>query len=579
MLDGLPNGSYELHLSGPGGLTDLGGNPLVGNDPSGDYVIPFSVQGPDRGISGNMTDGYRMISQAGQGVPQDIGVLFPDELQASIEILRYSQSGTGPGSSSTQDDYVIQVLQNQQYSFQLIGADLPAGTEVTVTDAAGQPIPLLTTGDGNLYFGTLNAGTYTVSVGGWPSGGSASVAYKLVMRLDGEQDNAPPLVDGPAPALQISLAPAGPISGEIPTGDGGGSGASTGGGTGSGSSTGDGGGSGASTGGGPVIGGPVNIVSTGGGPVSGPLPSGEGPSIGGGSTAAGSSGGGSAAAGSVASESAAASPGAVPALNLAQNAAMVGLSGLGMNPLGGAGSQTSVAASPAIQVALSAPSAAAPVVDRFAVSLVTLTSMISTDREGEGIVSVDVPQAARSEVADQAGSSARSDATDDRPGPAIEVASVGRQERGTDAAAGLTPDERPPGMAMTIDPAATGLVGSPASGAGVTEQGAPIEGPPPPRRVAATAADVEERGPRTGTWAARLVIAGAIVTAAFRAGGPIRGLQWRKRAGVGARRSDGPIAHPPHVGPALAQPASRAGAPDGLARRCPHGSTVALPVR
>ena len=45
MLDGLPNGSYTLHLSGPGGLTDLGGNPLPGNDPSGDYVIPFTVAG------------------------------------------------------------------------------------------------------------------------------------------------------------------------------------------------------------------------------------------------------------------------------------------------------------------------------------------------------------------------------------------------------------------------------------------------------------------------------------------------------------------------------------------------------
>ena len=46
MLDGLANGSYALHLSGPGGLTDFGGNPLVGNDPSGDDVIPFTSRGP-----------------------------------------------------------------------------------------------------------------------------------------------------------------------------------------------------------------------------------------------------------------------------------------------------------------------------------------------------------------------------------------------------------------------------------------------------------------------------------------------------------------------------------------------------
>ncbi len=142
MLDGLPDGSFTLHLSGPGGLTDLGGNPLAGNDPSGDYVIPFSVQGPDRGIEGDNANGYWMISRAGQGVAQDIGVLFPDELQAGVDIVRYPTSATGPGASSTQDSYVIQVLENMQYSFQLIGDDLPAGTQVTLTDSSGQSIPL-----------------------------------------------------------------------------------------------------------------------------------------------------------------------------------------------------------------------------------------------------------------------------------------------------------------------------------------------------------------------------------------------------------------------------------------------------
>ena len=143
MLDGLANGSYALHLSGPGGLTDLGGNPLVGNDPSGDYVIPFQVQGPDRGISGNMTDGYTVDSQAGHGVTQDLGVLFPDELQAGVTIIRGPEPGTSPASSSTQDEYVIQLLQNQYYSFTLSGDDLPAEYQVTLTNASGQAIPLL----------------------------------------------------------------------------------------------------------------------------------------------------------------------------------------------------------------------------------------------------------------------------------------------------------------------------------------------------------------------------------------------------------------------------------------------------
>ncbi len=49
MIDALPNGAYTLHLSGPNGLTDLAGNPLVGNDPAtGDYLVPFTVNGPAR---------------------------------------------------------------------------------------------------------------------------------------------------------------------------------------------------------------------------------------------------------------------------------------------------------------------------------------------------------------------------------------------------------------------------------------------------------------------------------------------------------------------------------------------------
>src|SRR5205814_9612813 len=41
MVDALPRGSYELHLSGPLGLTDLAGNRLASNDPSGDQVTRF----------------------------------------------------------------------------------------------------------------------------------------------------------------------------------------------------------------------------------------------------------------------------------------------------------------------------------------------------------------------------------------------------------------------------------------------------------------------------------------------------------------------------------------------------------
>ena len=48
-----------------------------------------------------MTDGYTVVSQAGQGVPQDLGVLFPDELQAGVTVIRGPESGTSPAPATT----------------------------------------------------------------------------------------------------------------------------------------------------------------------------------------------------------------------------------------------------------------------------------------------------------------------------------------------------------------------------------------------------------------------------------------------------------------------------------------------
>jgi methionine-rich copper-binding protein CopC len=205
MLDGLINGQYTLHLSGPGGLTDLAGNPLVSNDPSGDDVIPFQVEGPDLGISGDRTDGYTVLSKAGQGNPQTLGVLFPDALQASVTVIRGPMSTPSPTSPSTADEYVIQLLQNQEYSFTLSGNDLSEGVQVTVTDALGHDVPLLASNSGLVFFAPIEAGTYTITVGGWNASQSASVSYRLTIHLVGQQDNASPLVDGPSPALQLRL--------------------------------------------------------------------------------------------------------------------------------------------------------------------------------------------------------------------------------------------------------------------------------------------------------------------------------------------------------------------------------------
>jgi methionine-rich copper-binding protein CopC len=205
MLDGLINGQYTLHLSGSGGLTDLAGNPLASNDPSDDDVIPFQVEGPDLGISGDRTDGYTVLSTAGQGNPQTLGVLFPDALQASVTVIRGPMSAPSPTTPSTADEYAIQLLQNQEYSFTLSGDDLPEGVQVTVTDALGHDVPLLASNSGLVFFAPIEAGTYTITVGGWNASQSASISYRLTIHLVGQQDNASPLVNGPSPALQLRL--------------------------------------------------------------------------------------------------------------------------------------------------------------------------------------------------------------------------------------------------------------------------------------------------------------------------------------------------------------------------------------
>ncbi len=158
-----------------------------------------------------MTDGYTVVSQAGQGVPQDLGVLFPDELQAGVTVIRGPEPGTSPASATTEDDYVIQLLQSQDYSFTL---ERRRSAGRSSGDGDGMPRVRRShcslSSDGQVFFAPLVAGTYTVAVGGWTAGQSASVSYQLTIDLVGQQDDAPPLVDGPAPLLQIHLDGIGP---------------------------------------------------------------------------------------------------------------------------------------------------------------------------------------------------------------------------------------------------------------------------------------------------------------------------------------------------------------------------------
>jgi len=501
MLDGLDNGQYDLHLSGPGGLTDLAGNALVGNDPSGDEVIPFQVQGLDRGISGNITDGYTVQSQAGQGVPQDLGVLFPLELQAGVTVIRGPESGTSPASSPTADEYVIQLLQNQEYSFTLSGDNLPDGVQVTLSDASGQPVPLLTSNDGLVKFAPLSVGTYTVGVGGWTAGSSNRISYQLTIDLLGQQDNAPPLVDGPAPLLQIHLDGVGGNVGPIATGGSGGSNSTGAGATGEGGSVGSG----------------------NGGPLSVSLP---------GATGSG----------------------------LAHDGPVGSLASLGVSPLGGVGGESGPGASASsIQVALGLPTT--PVFNGL-VSLITMTQMSSLNREGEGInVAVNPLEQPVSEASD---------------GPRLDLpvevaATIDRPD---------SPDHGPP----AIEPGVRAGLPVPvrlAAQSGLTSNEPVPLGREIPSSAAEAVADPAEPEPVARIGVTRLVITGAIVSAAFWGRRAIRDLKWRRRACAEQPRSAGPIGRRlshggklgtrPHVGIGCALP-------HGLRRAVQTAGSSRIPV-
>jgi hypothetical protein len=212
MLDALPNGVNELHLSGSLGLTGFGGNPLLGNDPnnpSADYVARFTVVSAPRGTGGNPLLWTGQEPNDSPDAPQDLGVLFPSELVAGVTI----QGSLTPDALGNADvDYFrIQVLQNQLYNFDLTGPSdpltgptpAPEGLQMVVTDASGTPIVPLSQVGQNSLTAVLEPGTYYIRITGQLSG---TVRYEVHVSVGGDTENPPPLSLGAPPVLRIRLA-------------------------------------------------------------------------------------------------------------------------------------------------------------------------------------------------------------------------------------------------------------------------------------------------------------------------------------------------------------------------------------
>jgi methionine-rich copper-binding protein CopC len=212
MLDRLPSGSYSLHLSGPGGLTDLAGNPLVGNAPDGDQVINFQVQAAASGVTGDLTSGYEVTLPSRPAGSIDLGVVFPHEWQAGMTMTRNPGQGQPATTVGGGDEYQFQVLQSQTYSFLLTGSNVPAGIQLSLTDAYGDAISGTSTQDGHFLFAQLAPGNYRIDVSGWDSSVKSAVAYQLELRSQLSSDNPPALTSGPTPALVIHFGDTNPPS-------------------------------------------------------------------------------------------------------------------------------------------------------------------------------------------------------------------------------------------------------------------------------------------------------------------------------------------------------------------------------
>ncbi len=205
LLDALPDGNYQLHLSGAAGLTDLGGNPLVGNDPSGDYVVPFTVDAPRAATGGTRWSGATRSPMTTSAIPR-ISASSSRTSSRPASRSRAIPARTRQAPQDTADVYQFQVLLDRVYAVTLVGEQVPPGVtlSLTVTTPSGQIVLNSWPGSPTLD-GELVPGTYLLVVNGWDSSQAADVSYQVSLTMITQDDNAPPLVSGPAPAVAIQL--------------------------------------------------------------------------------------------------------------------------------------------------------------------------------------------------------------------------------------------------------------------------------------------------------------------------------------------------------------------------------------
>ncbi len=213
MLDGLPNGEFELHVSGALGLTDLAGNPLVSNDASGDHVTRFVVAD-----TSPVADARLHNNAAGNDsleTAQDLGVLFPHDLQSGVTLVRSAATNADQPADSA-DFFRLELLQSQSYFFTLSNFGAGSPPAIKVLNDADQIVRLVSLPGGKGVLGFLPAGNYVLRLGPWDTTSAANVTYQVDIELGGASENPTPLTSGATPAVGIRLAGHGPAPVFVP---------------------------------------------------------------------------------------------------------------------------------------------------------------------------------------------------------------------------------------------------------------------------------------------------------------------------------------------------------------------------
>lgn len=207
MLDGLPNGDFELHVSGALGLTDLAGNPL------GEYRRQFTVADASRVDVPTL-----LANESGNDsfeAAQDLGILFPHDVQSGITLVRDAASNAAQPADSA-DFFRFELLQSKSYFFTLSNFGDATPPTIEVLNAAGQVVSMLSLPGGQGLLGFLPAGEYVLHLGPWDTASAANVTYRIEMKFGANSENPTPLTSGAAPAVGFRLAGHGPAAFNTP---------------------------------------------------------------------------------------------------------------------------------------------------------------------------------------------------------------------------------------------------------------------------------------------------------------------------------------------------------------------------